>query len=285
LSYVSRFIEVNGVRLHYLEWQSDAQPLLILHGNSHCGGVFAPLADRLAGDFHVFALDLRGHGLSERPGIYTWAAFREDVVAFIEELHLNDLLLVAHSRGGGLALLAAAAKPESIRGVVAYEPTLPSYETLRSHLQELVQRTLNRRTSWPSREEMYRHFRNRGNFKDWTDEFLRAYVEHGAIEVEDGGVELANPVGVEAQLYETMLDATEWESIRDCPIPVLAVYGERNQGLRENNDPLATLRRHFREVRMTLQPDSTHSGPMEHPDRFAQAVRTFVRGLGTERAV
>jgi pimeloyl-ACP methyl ester carboxylesterase len=63
VSYESRFVQVNGVRLHYLEWPSDSPPLLIIHGNGHSGGVFAPLAERLAGEFRVFALDLRGHGL------------------------------------------------------------------------------------------------------------------------------------------------------------------------------------------------------------------------------
>jgi pimeloyl-ACP methyl ester carboxylesterase len=134
----------------------------------------------------------------------------------------------AHSRGGGLALLAAAERPERVRGVVAYEPTVPQTASLQSRLPELVQRTLNRRANFADRQEMYAHFRNRGAFKDWQDDFVRAYVQHGASETEDGRVELANPPEVEALMAETMLDGTEWVRIDACQLPVLAVYGESN---------------------------------------------------------
>jgi pimeloyl-ACP methyl ester carboxylesterase len=279
VSYESKFLEVNGVRLHYLEWQSDRPPLLIIHGNGHCGGVFAPLAERLADEFRVLTLDLRGHGLSDRPGVYTWASFRDDVASFIDSLDLQDLLLVAHSRGGGLALLAAAERAERVRGVVAYEPTMPQTVSLQSRLPELVQRTLNRRASFASREEMYDHFRNRGAFKGWRDDFVRAYVQHGAIETEDGRVELANPPDVEALMAETMLDGTEWARIDACQMPVLAVYGERNARLREGDDPVATLRRYFPNTTLRIQADSTHSGIMEQPDVFAASIREFASGL------
>jgi len=279
VSYESKFIEVNGVRLHYLEWPSEKLPLLIIHGNGHSGGVFAPLAERLAGEFRVFTLDLRGHGLSDRPGVYTWASFRHDVTSFMDRLDLQNLLFVAHSRGGGLALLAAAERPERVRGVVAYEPTMPQTASLRSRLPELVERTLNRRSSFASRAEMYNHFRNRGAFKDWQDEFVRAYVQHGAIETEDGRVELANPPEVEALMAETMLDGTEWARIDACHVPVLAVYGERNARLREGDDPVATLRGYFPNTTMRIQSDSTHSGIMEHPDIFAASVRRFAAEL------
>jgi pimeloyl-ACP methyl ester carboxylesterase len=48
---VSRFIDGDGTRLHYLHWESSGPPILIIHGNTHAGGVYAPLAARLASDF------------------------------------------------------------------------------------------------------------------------------------------------------------------------------------------------------------------------------------------
>src|SRR3989304_42474 len=60
------------------------------------------------------------------------------------------------------------------------------------------------------------HFRDRGALKGWRDDFLRAYVTHGAVEAEGGGVELACPPRVEALLYEAMFDVTEWSKIDRC---------------------------------------------------------------------
>jgi pimeloyl-ACP methyl ester carboxylesterase len=275
---LSKFISANGVRLHYLEWPAVAAPLLIIHGNGHSGGLYAPLAARLSRSFRVLTLDLRGHGLSARPGSYTWADFRNDVTAFIDALGLQDLLLVAHSRGAGVALLAAAARPQAVRGVVAYEPTIPADAPLQSRIGGIVERTLGRRSRWPSRQEMYDHFRGRGAFKDWRDEFLQAYVQHCAIDARDGGVELANPVEVEASLYENMLDGSEWRGIFGCSVPVLAVHGDR--GARAGDaDPIRGLRPYFPNARVRLQADSSHSGPMEQPELFEQAIRDFAAEL------
>ena len=45
----------------------DGPPLLLLHPNGFCAGVFDPLAQRLRGDYRVLGIDVRGHGLSDAP--------------------------------------------------------------------------------------------------------------------------------------------------------------------------------------------------------------------------
>jgi non-heme chloroperoxidase len=47
-------------------------------------------------------VDLRGHGLSDKPEDYSWSAFRNDVAALLDKLDLRDVVIVAHSRGGGV---------------------------------------------------------------------------------------------------------------------------------------------------------------------------------------
>jgi pimeloyl-ACP methyl ester carboxylesterase len=276
----SKFIDVNGTRLHYFDTESPGPPILVLHGNGHSGGVYAPLVESLASDFHVLALDLRGHGLSDKPDSYTWSAFRDDVAGLIDKLDLNQLLLVAHSRGGGVALLTAASCGDRVRGVVVYEPTVPSNDGLHSRLPMLVQRALGRRSTFPGRAAMREHFRGRGAFKDWRDEFLDAYVAHAAVDTEDGRVELASPREVEAMLYESMLDPTEWRRIEDSPVPVLVIYGERGGRVDDGKDPTAILRGYFPKTEMRVQADSTHSGPMEHPELFERSIRQFAARLG-----
>jgi pimeloyl-ACP methyl ester carboxylesterase len=44
------FVETNGIRLHYLAaGESGGEPVVLLHGNTHCGGIWAPLIESLAG--------------------------------------------------------------------------------------------------------------------------------------------------------------------------------------------------------------------------------------------
>src|SRR5688500_7110769 len=64
----SGYVTVDGVRIHYLRWGDGPSTIVVLHPNSHCAGVWTPLAERLAGDeFTVIAVDLRGHGASDKP--------------------------------------------------------------------------------------------------------------------------------------------------------------------------------------------------------------------------
>jgi pimeloyl-ACP methyl ester carboxylesterase len=144
---------------------------------------------------------------------------------------------------------------------------------------EVAARTESRRSTFASRQEMYDHFRNRGAFNAWRDEYLSAYVEHGAIDLAAGGVELANPPRVEAELYRALIDWSEWESIEDSPVPVRVVFGEQGGRVRQGTDPADAIREMFTNVETQILPDCTHSGPMEHPDLFEASIRNFAAGL------
>ena len=61
----SRFIRVNGLSLHYLEWGEATNPaLILLHGGSAHAHWWDHIAPTLARTYRVLALDLRGHGES-----------------------------------------------------------------------------------------------------------------------------------------------------------------------------------------------------------------------------
>jgi len=95
-----------GSRLHLLELGSG-RPVLFLHGVTLAATVWSGQLAALAGDFHVLALDLTGHGRSEAgPGRLQLDGVVADVVAALEALELEDVVLVGHSMGGMVALSA-----------------------------------------------------------------------------------------------------------------------------------------------------------------------------------
>jgi pimeloyl-ACP methyl ester carboxylesterase len=99
-----RFIDVNGLRLHYLDWgtpKAGAQPMLLLHGytgHAHTWGFFAPA---MKGSYHVIALDQRGHGDSAwaQDG-YSHERMVSDIEGFAAALGLERLVLIGLSMGG-----------------------------------------------------------------------------------------------------------------------------------------------------------------------------------------
>jgi pimeloyl-ACP methyl ester carboxylesterase len=102
------WVEVNRLRLHYLDWGApDAPPVLFLHGGSahaHWWDFAIPL---LGERFRCIALDLRGHGESGRPvdADYGLAAHASDVAAVVDALGLTGGGVVGHSFGGWVAMV------------------------------------------------------------------------------------------------------------------------------------------------------------------------------------
>lgn len=101
-----------GLRLHYLDWGTAGRPpVLFLHGGSAHAHWWDFTIPHLADRYRCVALDLRGHGESDRPsdGDYSLAAHATDVAAVVAALDLHRGAVVGHSFGGWVAMLYAGA--------------------------------------------------------------------------------------------------------------------------------------------------------------------------------
>ncbi|MBQ7754997.1 MAG: alpha/beta hydrolase, partial [Clostridia bacterium] len=97
---------VNGIRLHY-EQYGEGRPLVLLHGNGEDHTIFDEAVTVLSERFTCFALDSRGHGDSDMVGELHYEDMASDLLAFLEELDLWDVVLCGYSDGGIVALMAA----------------------------------------------------------------------------------------------------------------------------------------------------------------------------------
>ncbi|MCT9088706.1 alpha/beta hydrolase [Streptomyces sp. ASQP_92] len=122
-----RTVTVGGLRLAYRVWGDEsAPPLVLVHGRGGDSRDWEVIAGRLAATRRVYALDLRGHGLSDWPGGYSFEAFRDDLRGFLTELGLAGADLVGHSMGGAAAALLAEDEPGLI-GRLVLEETPPLF--------------------------------------------------------------------------------------------------------------------------------------------------------------
>ena len=114
-----------GILLNYAELLSNSSPLLLLHGGSSQWHNFESLLPDLAADWHLYALDLRGHGQSGwANGRYRLQDFADDVIAFLSEVVAEPAAIFGHSLGGMVALMVAAQRPELVRAVVVGDSPL-----------------------------------------------------------------------------------------------------------------------------------------------------------------
>ena len=133
-------VEVNAVRLGYREYgDPDDPPVVLLHGSGSKAHTWERVAARLtAGGHRSIAVDLRGHGTSDRTADYALSSIRDDVVHLLAALDLRDVVLVGHSVGGYAALAAALQAPERIGRLVLEDLAAPPRETVRARPGDLL---------------------------------------------------------------------------------------------------------------------------------------------------
>ena len=97
---------VNDIRLWY-EQNGNGRPLLLLHGNGEDHTIFNEAVEILSDYFTCYAIDSRGHGESDTVDELHYEDMASDVLAFMEELDLREVILCGYSDGGIVALMVA----------------------------------------------------------------------------------------------------------------------------------------------------------------------------------
>jgi pimeloyl-ACP methyl ester carboxylesterase len=124
-------VDVGGVRLSLRSWPAaagagaDAPPVLLLPGTGMTARDWDNVAPALALSRAVHAVDLRGHGESDRPGHYSIALMATDVVGLVDRTEAPVVDLVGHSLGGLVACLVVRRRPHRVRRLVLEDVGLP----------------------------------------------------------------------------------------------------------------------------------------------------------------
>jgi len=117
---VDRTVKANGLNFHYLEWGDPANPTLVmLHGVSQQAHSWDFVSLALSPDYHVIAVDQRGHGDTDwaADGVYSLDSMQADIDGVVEVLGLNDFNLMGHSMGGRNSFIWASRHPGMLRSL------------------------------------------------------------------------------------------------------------------------------------------------------------------------
>ena len=162
------------LRLHYLDWgNQDAAPMVLLHhhtGNAHYWDFFAR---SMGQDYHVIAVDNRGHGDSSWAGNYIPEEYVADLTKLVTKLGLNDIMLIGHSLGGINALLYTATNPDRVARLVIVdigpEMNTAGIEQIKSHMAEQPE-------AFHSEEEVIRQMVRGQPY--YSEDFIRHLVKY-----------------------------------------------------------------------------------------------------------
>jgi len=260
-----------------------SKPLLhFTHGNSYPSGSYGRLLDDLRRDFDVRTTDMLGHD-PRFPVRDNWHTLIDELIAQLEG-YGQPAILVGHSLGGAVSMLAAHRRPDLVRCVVMLDsPVVAGWRAwvwriakmlgLRMRLSpgNVAQR---RRNVWPSRAAAFEHFMAKPVFQAWAPGALDDYLEHGLVPHAEG-VQLRFERDVEAAIYSTLPHDMDRVLRAPFPVPVGFIAGTDSAELRQAG--LDGTRRLVGGNLVTIE--GTHLYPMEKPALTAALTREMIARL------
>lgn len=274
-------IIANRLRHHLLEWGERGPVVLLLHGfleHAHAWDFVAPRI--AAGGFRVFALDWRGHGDSEwvgAGGYYHFSDYVADLAGIVRALG-GSVALVAHSMGGGAAVLYAGTEPRRVRalvcveglGVPAYDPAIAPDRFARwlADLERVAARKRPLLTLAEATAKLCERFPR------FSPEVARHMAEWGTVPDESGRRRWKfDPLHqTQAPLPTPVALARAFWARVSCP--VLYVEGSES-GLRLSEEDLGERLAALRAERVSIA-GSGHHPHLERPAELAAVVGEFL---------
>ncbi|MGK0358144.1 MAG: haloalkane dehalogenase [Bradymonadia bacterium] len=129
LDLPSKFVDVDGVQLHYVE-AGAGKPILLLHGNTASAYLWRNVIPHLEAHGRVIALDLVGMGRSEKPLIdYRLEDHIDFVEGAIDALGLEDVAIAGIGWGAVIGMDYAARHPSNVRALAFMETPMRAANT------------------------------------------------------------------------------------------------------------------------------------------------------------
>ena len=149
--FESKFIEVEGSKIHYVE-EGTGDPILFLHGNPTSSYLWRNVIPYAAGVGRAIAPDLIGMGKSDKPEIeYRFFDHVRYIEGFIEQLGLQNITLVIHDWGSGLGFHYASRHEGNVKGIAFMEAILmpvPNWEMFPEGFQEMFKGFRTKDVGW-----------------------------------------------------------------------------------------------------------------------------------------
>jgi len=258
-------------------------PLLhFAHGNSYPAGTYNRLLDALRVHYDVRTLDMHGHD-PRYPVGDGWETLVDELVARLET-YGQPAILVGHSLGGMLCMMAASRRPELARCVVMLDsPVVAGWRAWAWRLAKLcgwgerlspARFSHKRRQHWPSRAAAHAHFSAKPLFQAWAPGALDDYLEHGLAPHADG-VTLRFRRDVETSIYRTLPHHMGRVIGQPFPRPIGFIAGTTSEELRQAG--LAATKRLVGPNLVMIE--GGHLYPLEKPQETARLTHAMIERL------
>jgi pimeloyl-ACP methyl ester carboxylesterase len=266
-----KFVTANSLKLHYLDCGNPgAVPMVLLHGLCSDAHYWDFFARNMRGDYHILALDQRGHGDSGWAQSYGPKYYVLDIEAFVAQLGLDNIVLIGHSMGGISAIIYAARHPELVNRLVIIDI---GPEISATGIERMEREQSSEPEAFGSKEEVISYMRRIEPRQ--SDKFIRHQARYALKQDEKGGLRFK----YDRALLSTELRSPQWlwEYVSQVVCPSLLVHGMESDMLTPEVAEKVGRSLVFGSV-VDIE-HAGHSVPGDNPDAFGAAVCKFL-GIG-----
>ena len=268
--YADRFITVNGLRLHYLDWGSADKPAFImLHGISRVAHQFDHIAPFFAANYHVIAIDMRGHGDSawSPADAYVVEDYVKDLEAFVSQLDLRGLTLLGNSTGGRVVQVYAGLHPDRVARLIVEDVGPERTNEIASAFTRQVE---NEKDGWASEEELVASLM-KSNART-PEPILRSYAHFASKPREDGRIVWKRDPNLAKGFVPTEL----WRFVNQIKCPTIYILGGASRIVPP--DTQQKLKETLPDVQIVVMPGLGHYPDQEATAEFIPIVQAFLAG-------
>jgi pimeloyl-ACP methyl ester carboxylesterase len=275
-AYAEHFIPVATVRLHVQDYGiSGKTPILCVHGGAANAHWFDFVAQGFHPDYHVRAIDLRGHGDSEwdrsATPDYSYARHAADIHELTEKLDLRNFVLIGHSMGGMVSSVYAATYPGRAKALIVVDSNLVMTPERIAGFSAVGNREGR---DYASQDDFVANYRVRPSGSTAAPPMLRHIAQNSGRRFDDGRWrhKVDRKVYASRELFDSF---ALWNSIK---VPALLMKAANST--RMTQEAIAEIRSRAPHVKVALVPDSDHHITLDNPAGFVGAARRFLDAIG-----
>ncbi len=255
-----------------------------LHANGFPPLTYREYLTKIAQQYHVVATETRPLQLdTDHEAFNDWWQISADFITYIQTHHQHPIIGIGHSIGAVVTMHAAIQRPDLFKKIVLLDPVFlpPTFSFMwtfarwfnQGHRHPLHGSAMRRRTEFESRTALFQKFKKARNFRNFTDESLRNYIEAITIENPDGTAVLSFKKEWEAQIYKTM-PARIWRYVRKLTVPASVIYADKSDVMLAGS--VSAMKKYAPQTVLHQIENASHLLPMEHPDLVAKVTLDFL---------
>lgn len=284
---------VNGAELEVNQYADNGEAIIFLHFSRGNLAQWNGIVPQFIDNHQVVAMDLRGHGKSEKvQDGYTLENMAADVIGVMDKLDIDKAHIIGSSLGGEIAVVAAARFPERILSIVA-EGAIQSYfgkngvwdipeDEIPNKKQELRIERKNRLE--PVYDSIAQKLeQQRMNYEQngiqWNQE-IEEFELYGCVKTEKGKYTLACPKWVVDKYIEDYWDIKFEQYFEKIKCPVLMLPSEEEWASEEAKASTENFQRLLEFSKVEVIPGGQHAYVVfQYPQEFSKAILEFYKEI------